>query len=188
MTVTRTRALFLTVALLVSFALAVGPGAGVAQACSCAVLQTEEDKVQDSAAVFSGTVTSIDESQLSPNEGPPLGKVVFRVQDGIKGVSTDSVEVYGYGYEASCGIQFEKGESYLVYAYRAEEDAKGPLATNICQATKPLADADADIRYFKAEGLITPETGGPIIPPILLLAGAGFALAGAYLGWRTSRE
>ena len=193
MTATRTRALFFTVALLMSFALSSGPGAGVAQACSCAS-RSLESEFRVSEAVFSGTVTSIgetpDDVSLDPEEfmePPLLGKVTFEVEESLKGVSADSVEVYGQGDEGGCGLDFQEGEAYLVYAYRTGEE-DDLLGADYCGSTRPLDVAQTDIRYLKAEGLVTPETGGPIIPPTLVVAGAGLALAGAYLGWRMRRD
>ena len=196
MAATGTRALFLIPALLMSFALASGPGAGAAYACSCAS-RSLESEFRVSKAVFSGTVVGIDEDEFpvdvssTPSErfgGPLLGKVTFEVEESLKGVSTKFVEVYGQGDGVSCGLNFQEGESYLVYAHKTGEKESGLLGADYCGSTRPLEAARVDISYLKSEGLITPETGGPVITPTLLAAGLGLAIAGSYLGWRTSRD
>jgi len=47
---------------------------------------------------------------------------------------------------ADCGIDFQQGEVYLVYADDDEET--GRLGTSICYRTKRLSDAGADLAYL----------------------------------------
>jgi len=65
-----------------------------------------------------------------------------------------------------CGIDFQAGETYLVYAGNDEETGK--LETSICYRTKRLTDAGADLAYLhffrdggkmssRLEGFVTSE-------------------------------
>ncbi len=65
-----------------------------------------------------------------------------------------------------CGIEFQKGETYLVYA-GSDEDT-GQLETSVCYRTKRLSDAGTDLAYLhffqfggdassRIEGFVTHE-------------------------------
>lgn len=132
MALTRTFSLLL-LALAVNLLFASGPGAGAAYACSCSGPGAPEKELRRSDAVFSGTVTSSDAQRTAPVGGPPsLGEVVFEVEDSWKGASGESVVVYGQGDEAMCGLDFEEGKTYLVYAFRfndrKEDTHSGPAS------------------------------------------------------------
>jgi hypothetical protein len=155
----RARIGFLIVVLEANLVLASGPGAREVYACSCAT-RTLAEEFRTSDAVFSGEVVSIEENELSPDAIPPLGRVTFEIRKSWKGVSEESVAVYGQGDEASCGIDFEKGRNYLVYAYRLNEE-NTPLETSFCDATKPLTEAEGDLRLLGAPTTVLPDTGAP---------------------------
>jgi hypothetical protein len=68
--------------------------------------------------------------------------------------------------QGDCGIDFQAGETYLVYAGNDEETGK--LETSICYRTKRLTDAGADLSYLhffkdggkmssRLEGFVTSE-------------------------------
>ena len=181
MSLTRVRLAVLIFALAVNLLLAGTSNLRNAHACSCISLPLEKH-LRTSDAVFSGEVVGIDENDLSPGAGPRLGKVAFDVSDVWKGVSEESVAVYGQGPEASCGLNFEEGESYLVFAHRSNED--GPLETNLCDATKLLAAAEDDLRVLGSPDDTLPDTGGSISSPIGdATAFALLVLAGTLFVW-----
>jgi hypothetical protein len=165
-----------------------GPRAGAAYACSCAETRGVEETLEKSSVVFSGKATKVEEfSPESPDSGDAvlgLGPVTFEVQEAWKGASGDSVVVYGQGPGISCGLDFERGETYLVYAYRIDVD----LGIDYCGRTKPLSYAGSDVNELNASRDSLPETGGPRIPTPLqvtitgaaaaLLAAAAFAARG----------
>ena len=120
-------------------------------ACSCApprVGMTNSEIIQTrlrvAKAVFVGTVTANDRktSFLGMVFGPFLAAILgegefdhvatFRVDTDVKSLVGREVRVttrhFGHGL---CGFMFEKGESYLVYAYGDRE-----LETNICSRTR----------------------------------------------------
>jgi hypothetical protein len=174
MSAVRIRAGLLAVALVVNLFVAIVFAAPSAHACSCAGIQTPAEGLRASDAVFSGEVVGLGAEDPQPRDGTPLGGVEFRVKESWKGVSDGAAIIYGQGEgyfgEAregdmvvvnSCAVTFEQGESYLVYAYRRGENAGGPLGTDICTATKPLADAEADLRVLGPPTTGLPDTGGP---------------------------
>jgi hypothetical protein len=156
----RTKAVLLVVALITSLVHASSLGAGGAYACSCAQAPTLAEESRTSDAVFSGEVLDIEENELAPGPGPPLGRVTFDVREAWKGVSEESIVVYGQGNEVSCGIDFEKDRSYLVYAYRSSDGPGDHLETGFCNATKPLAEAEADLLMLRSTSATLPDTGG----------------------------
>jgi hypothetical protein len=187
---TRVRLGVLIFALAVNLLLAGASNLRNAHACSCISLPLEKH-LRSSDAVFSGEVVGIDENDLSPGAGPRLGKVTFDVSDVWKGVTEESVAVYGQGPEASCGLNFEEGGSYLVYAYRSNED--GPLETNLCDATKQLAAAEQDLQMLGSPDDTLPDTGGSISSPIgdattVVAAFVLLVLAGTLFVWCLSRR
>jgi hypothetical protein len=188
---TRIRFGFLIFALAVNLLVAGTSNLRNARACTCASLEPLEEHLRTSDAVFSGEVVGIDENDLSPGVGPSLGKVTFDVSDVWKGVSEESVAVYGQGPEASCGIDFEKGESYLVYAYRSNGDGAHPLETDLCNATKPLEAAQGDVRVLGPPDTTLPGTGGYILPigdaTTVAATFALLALVSALVVWRSRR-
>jgi len=75
-------------------------------------------------------------------------KTVFRHQDDDDDDDDDLVgkllTVWTDG--GDCGYNFQKGETYLVYAEDDEET--GQLSTSICHRTRRLSDAGADLAYL----------------------------------------
>lgn len=101
------------------------------------------------------------------------GRITFAVEDSWKGVTTETVEVYGQGDGVNCYNVFEEGESYLVYASHAKE-ADAPLKNIGCGETKPLAGAEPDLRLLGPPAGELPETGGPSpLPVVGILLAAG---------------
>jgi hypothetical protein len=188
---TRIRLGFLIFALAVNLLVAGTSNLRNAHACSCASVPLEKH-LRTSDAVFSGEAVGIDENDLSPGAGPQLGKVTFNVSDVWKGVSEEPVAVYGQGPEATCGIDFEEGESYLVYAYRSNGDGANLLQTDLCNETKPLEAAERDLRVLGPPDATLPGTGGYVFSPVgdattIAAAFALLALASALVVWRLRR-
>ncbi len=138
---------------------------GPAYACSCMDVPLEND-IRDSDAVFSGEVRSIDEEATAGGGGMAApGRISFAVQDFWKGVTTETVDVYGQGDGANCYNLFEEGEAYLVYASHAKE-ADAPLKNIGCGETKPLVTGEEDLRLLGPPVDALPETGGPAPLPV----------------------
>lgn len=168
----------LALALVANLALAAGPRASEAHACSCAGAPTGEEALRTYDAVFSGKVVGVAEDELTPGVGPSLGKIVFDAERTWKGVSAGPISFYGYGDEVSCGIPFEKGSGYLVYAYRTDKGTESYLETGLCEGTELLSTAPEDLAELGPPADVLPDTGGPATP-LRLATGAAVSLAAA---------
>lgn len=159
-------AYFLTLALSANLLVAGGPFATTAHACSCAGFSSTEEAFRTSDAVFFGEAVEVGKLPSRPAGGttfamPYLAPVTFEVQGSWKGVSGASAVVRGQGPEASCGINFERGETYLVFAYRA--GSEGPLQTDLCGATSAASGEIARNLLGPPQNTspeTLPETGG----------------------------
>ena len=149
----------MAVALVANLLLVGGPGASDAHACTCAIFPLEKE-IRRADAVFSGEVQGIDGGVPAPGGGSIRGKIAIDVRESWKGVSAESVDVYGQGDGVNCYNQFERGETYLVYAARAEKKGDEYLKNIACGATKPLDDAGADLRLLGSPEGSLPDTGG----------------------------
>ncbi|MBW5444482.1 hypothetical protein GE107_00190 [Cohnella sp. CFH 77786] len=118
-------------------------------------------------------------------------KYLFEVETAWKGVNSRKMTVYSYaGPSASCGFEFSKNRSYLVYAYQARE----MLQTNLCSGNVPVDQADRDIRLLGAG--IKFADGNGLNPGTLLETrtppavwwGAGSFLLIAVSGWIWRRK
>lgn len=139
---------------------------GEAHACSCAGIPSPEEGLRNSDAVFWGEVVDIGSLNVKDQEattasGPFLDPVTFNVKESWKGVSEESATVYGQGDEVSCGLNFEKGESYLIYAGRPDGQEDRALETNLCSATTPFSDTESAVRALGPPDDDLPDTGGP---------------------------
>jgi hypothetical protein len=86
--------------------------------------------------------------------------------DDGKGKDEPEKELTVWTGQGDCGIDFQVGETYLVYAGNDEETGK--LETSICYRTRRLSDAGADLAYLhffekggklssRLEGFVTTE-------------------------------
>ncbi|NJN18412.1 MAG: hypothetical protein HC822_20230 [Oscillochloris sp.] len=118
------------------------PHPGAAYACSCIAPPPPGDALEQSQAVFSGTVLSIDPVAAG---GPELSReVTFEVDSVWKGPIGPQIGLLTSESSASCGYDFALGQSYMVYAY--EQD--GTLATGLCTRTAPLDAAAGDVELL----------------------------------------
>ncbi|MFS0725261.1 hypothetical protein [Paenibacillus sp. 1P07SE] len=119
-----------------------------AYACSCA--NSEPDEAFERAdTVFSGTVLRTKAEYKREGRTATFGyrdANLLEVQEAWKGVEQSQLLVYDPGHESSCGMNFEEGQTYLVYAY----DVKGELHTSYCSRTIELSRAGEDLSYLGA--------------------------------------
>ena len=106
-------------------------GAKSAFACSCAPRDnaTNED-FQKAAAVFTGKVLSVQRKKDSVT-------VKLAVQKYWKGKISNEIKITTASNSAACGVNFEVGKEYLVYA----SETNGKLSTNICSRTTLIGAA-----------------------------------------------
>lgn len=136
--------------LLFLWMLAAGAGpapCAAAPACSCA-LRPVEGQLAHSDVVFAGQVLSVGAYAPAPSSGRetaaaagnPAQPVTLRVTRVWKGAAAgDTLVVMNV---LPCGVYFQVGQRYLVYA---ERDEAGALATTFCQRSAPLRAARADV-------------------------------------------
>lgn len=113
--------------------------ANTAEACSC-VATTVASRVRESAEVFVGTVLSLKSQQRTVTiQGSKLTLSVvrarIRVEQSWKGPHRDVVEVVTNSEESMCGIEFQKGQRFLVFASMGTHDLKSTLVTGICDGS-----------------------------------------------------
>ncbi|MGB7443729.1 MAG: hypothetical protein WA919_21915 [Coleofasciculaceae cyanobacterium] len=118
-----------------------------AEACSCIQPPPPLTALEQATAVFAGKVTSINQTE------PFNLEVTFQVSQAWKGEASSTLVVATPLNSAMCGVYFEIGEEYLVYAYGEENQ----LSTNLCSRTQLASQAEADLVMLGGGQLPTPE-------------------------------
>lgn len=106
------------------------------------------EELQKATAVFSGTVTDINEDSRGQGYA-----VKFDVEKIWKGISEKTVFISTNMSGASCGYAFKKGEKYLVYA-----NGKDSLSASICSRAKVLSVVGEDISVLGNGGTPIPSS------------------------------
>jgi hypothetical protein len=88
-------------------------------------------------------------------------RATFWVEESWKGINSRTITVSTGPTGGICGYEFEKGEEYMVYAYKGDGDG---LITSLCTRTKKLSFAHEDPKEL-GEG-ITEFSVGAIATPI----------------------
>ena len=123
-------------------------------ACSCVENPPPLAALQESDAVFTGFVLSVEELNRGLlRSSADRVEVTFRVTEAWKGVDSDRVKLRTAAAEASCGFEFVVGMPYIVYAY---ETANG-LSTGLCTRTTDLALAADDLAAL-GKGMVPPPS------------------------------
>jgi len=134
-------------------------------ACSCATVSTNE-AIENSVAIFSGTVTKITESYPTwpiTSSADPV-TVEFQVDRVWKGVSEKTIKVKTPSSGSSCGYGFEMGKTYLVYSHDIQEEPPVPRVS-LCSRTAPISDASEDLDELGIGKM--PNEVEKIIPPLV---------------------
>lgn len=111
-------------------------GAAAARACSCAPPMPVNRAVEAATAVFVGKVTRVD----MVGEGFQQKKrATFAVEAVHKGADVGQVvQVLTNRHSASCGLAFQAGETWAVYAYERPPQVGGGLGSNLCTRSRKL--------------------------------------------------
>jgi hypothetical protein len=122
------------------------PLADQAHACSCPRPGPPCQAAWTADVVFSGIVRSIEPIEGDRPDQPfqPV-RVKFDVDRGYLNAPSGVVEVATGG--GNCGYGFAAGKRYLVYA--SKQPPSG-LSTSICSRTRPIEEADEDIKYLSS--------------------------------------
>jgi hypothetical protein len=124
-------------------------------ACSCGREETAIKEIrkqfQNASVVFEGEVVA---SGVGALKYPyristyyPYAFYTVTASKVYKGKPQQSYEIKGNLPELLCAITLEKGVKYLIYA--REDSESGLLTTNICDRTRRLDSAEADIRFLR---------------------------------------
>ena len=117
-----------------------------ASACSCMMLPPPEDALNEADAVFSGEVVKIIENgKITKGSGKT---VHFKVNEVWKGTNESEVVITTGNNDGDCGIPFEEGQKYLVYATMSDMYVDNTLATTICHRTTQIAYATEDLNVI----------------------------------------
>lgn len=119
--------------------------AGDAFACSCMEPGPPCQNAFQSDAVFAGTVVGITRVR-DPGTGYISLSVEFAEVESFRELQGPTVSVLTATDGAACGYGFKTGERYIVYAARRGRT----LSTSICSRTGPIAEAAADLQFFKS--------------------------------------
>lgn len=160
----------LVVAAAIALAVAGSAPARVA-ACSCAVGEPGV-QIREAQLAFIGTVVDRQETGAQTPIGMPLIEYAFDVERAS--APTDRITVVSAGEgDASCGITFGVGETWLVIVPPPTDMGD----THLCAGNIRLADIGADERAgIEAMLPVVPASGQPAeesesVPPAVLLGG-----------------
>jgi len=113
--------------------------------CACLIKYSDDAKQvkyerKKFKVVFSGQVLDIKEKGENDLE------VIFEVKESWKNAKVSQISVFTVkSTPYSCGYDFVKGETYLVFARKTDEDT---LRTTICSRTKLVTKAALDLRVL----------------------------------------
>jgi hypothetical protein len=123
-----------------------------AEACSCMVYGTVEEKLAASETIFLGAA---EERSPASDEEPDEGiaaedayKTRFRVIRSYRGPDAPTLEVAHRLSSAACGHEFRNGSPVLVFAYAGED---GALQTNSCALITYTRDDESVFDALEAE-------------------------------------
>jgi len=140
-------------------------------ACECLQPKPPIQALNESKAVFSGTVTAI-------KSGDSGKTATIDVERAWKGISNDTVTVITGLGDADCGFPFQEGKEYLVYSH----DVEGPLYASACSRTTPLSEAQEDLKVLGVGYVPIQDTSGPnsggINNSFPFIVGIGAVIAG----------
>ncbi len=122
-----------------------------ALACSCvlpdrnkSVKRLVNEAKTSSVAVFVGKVVDIRFSEEKMGDQPLRMIAKFEVAGQWKGSVPQIVEVTTANICCICGVTFQKGENYIVYANGTADE----LSANSCSRTSVITGKSADEKYL----------------------------------------
>ncbi|WP_026909175.1 hypothetical protein [Paucisalibacillus globulus] len=115
-------------------------------ACSCAEMSPVEDELARSVAVFYGRVLEINEESYPK-------KVLFDVKEIWKGTDQSQIIIQTGLGGGDCGIDFQVGQEYLVYANDSHLYGDEYLSTGICDRTISTLTSNEDFEIL-GQGMV----------------------------------
>lgn len=98
-------------------------------------------------AVFAGQLLDITPVEKKSEDEMPTVMLHFIIEQPFRGVAGNRIDVETH-HGTSCDMKFEKGERYLIYASREQDNNQ--LFAGACSRTNNLKDADDDLDYIRA--------------------------------------
>jgi len=127
--------------------------------CSCLPLSPPSKELKRADAVFWGKAIKVKPARITDGEEKVRGYLVtFAVARRFKGDLPSEVTVETGQGGGDCGVHFEAGKEYLVYAFG--EGAR--LETNICTRTRECAAGDAEL--LQLEKYASASSGSSLKP------------------------
>ena len=120
-------------------------------ACSCSLPIGKSLKQQVKAgmkgnqAIFVGKIVEVRFSENKVGDKPVTRYAKFQVDRSWRGPRTEYIVVATANICCICGIDFEVGSSYIVYA---NSDRNGGFSTNSCSRTSPVGTKSDDEKYL----------------------------------------
>jgi hypothetical protein len=142
-------------------------------ACSCVNPRPPCAYYGNTSAIFLGRVVgSAERKSYLDKDGNKtvydVGTIRFLVQENFVGAPGYEVEIHSGTGGGDCGYWFRRNESYIVYAYRSQEDNK--LYTSICTRTKHVSQAEEDLAFLR--GLANAKPGATLYGELERLEGS----------------
>jgi hypothetical protein len=111
-------------------------------ACSCERVWNPDYRkaLRAADAVFQGTVREVLELQSLA-----LRVAVFDVEGSWRGVKAERAFVFTGRGGGDCGLTFEVGKAYVVWASREGWQVSGELSTSTCSFTAPVEEASSQL-------------------------------------------
>jgi hypothetical protein len=158
-------------------------------ACSC-VSGDAKEKLERSKVVFIGKVK--DKGGTKKFQHGRLREYTFEVDRAWKGVNDKQITIYSYdGSSASCGFEFIKNQTYLVYSYQGSDNL---IETNLCSGNLLLSQADDELKQLGTGTIIEQNLDTVTIKErnsfnLILFSGATlFIVIVVLLIWRNKRR
>jgi hypothetical protein len=118
-------------------------------ACSCAPPESVSKAIEQASAVFAGRITRLEQV----GEGfLQKKKATFAVEMAWKGADIRrEVEVLTNLHSASCGLGFQVGQAWVIYAHQRPDRVGGGLGSNLCTRSRKLGDDQAKDEHERIE-------------------------------------
>jgi hypothetical protein len=118
-------------------------------ACSCMMSGPPCQATWTADVVFAGSVVSIEPFDHETLGAPYQSQLVkFNVERGFVHAAAGPIEIVTGMGGGDCGYRFKTGGKYLVYASKTGSG----LSASICSRTRPIAEAQEDLRYLTRMG------------------------------------
>jgi hypothetical protein len=141
--------------LAIGLALLLAAAPDEAIACSCEGPTEPCEAAWWADVVFVGAAVQFEDVQRESRGNRYTRRVAtFEVARGFVNASARRIAVETVPNPDSCGIVYEPGRQYLVYA---RKDENGRLFTRMCSRTQPIETAAVDLRYLST---LPPSSSG----------------------------